>query len=301
VDDFDGLAAFLAVGRLKSFSAAAAELGVSTPAVSQKIKLLEQRFNVVLFQRTTRRVSLTEPGAALYARLEPALGEVEDALAGLSTYSGRPYGKLRLTAPRSCADWLIAPLLLEMQAKYAELELEVSLNDAFVDLVAQGFDAGFRLGHSVEKDMQRVPVTKHTSWSIVGSPKYLNQVGRPTTAAELTSHRAIRQRLLASGQVYRWELEERGKPITVDAPGTIVVDDIALMVALARGGAGLAYVPTEAVIRELATGKLEAVLGKLLSRGPGFCLYFPARTQQQPKLRALIEVVTALRARLATA
>lgn len=299
MDDLDGLAAFLAVGQHKSFSAAAAELGVSTPAISQKIKLLEQRFSVVLFQRTTRRVSLTEPGAALFERLKPALGEIQDALLGLSAYRGRPSGKLRLTAPRLCADWLVAPLLLEMRSQFPELSIEVSLDDAFVDLVQQGFDAGIRLGDSVEKDMQRVPITKHSEWAIVGSPEYLAVAGRPSTVQDLTKHRTIRQRLLASGQVYRWELEERGKELTIDVPGGLVVDDIPLMIALARGSAGLAYVPAEAVAQDLAQGTLEAVLRQLLTRGPGFCLYFPARTQEQPKLRALIDVVSALRGRLA--
>jgi DNA-binding transcriptional LysR family regulator len=297
MENLDGLTVFLAVGRHKSFSAAAAELGVSTPAVSNKIKLLEQRFSVVLFQRTTRRVALTEPGAALFERLKPALAEIEDALAGLSSYRGRPSGKLRLTAPRPCAEWLMAPLLLKMRAQYPELAIEVSLDDAFIDLVQQGFDAGIRLGDSVEKDMQRVPITKHTDWAIVGSPEYLAEAGRPSSVPDLTKHRTIRQRLLASGQVYRWELEERGRELTIDVPGGLVVDDIPLMVALARGGAGLAYVPAEAVAPDLAQGTLEAVMRKHITRGPGFCLYFPARTQEQPKLRALIDVISALRGR----
>jgi DNA-binding transcriptional LysR family regulator len=189
----------------------------------------------------------------------------------------------------------MAPLVARMREVYPELSIEVSLDDAFVDLVAAGFDAGIRLGDAVEKDMVRVPITDHASWSIVGSPGYLAKAGRPHAPEDLVRHRAIRQRLLASGAVYRWELERRGKTITVDVPGGIVVDDIGLMVALACSGAGLAYVPDQAIERDLAEGRLERVLEAFITKGPGFCLYFPARTQEQPKLRALIEAVTSSR------
>ncbi|WP_437718179.1 LysR substrate-binding domain-containing protein [Sorangium sp. So ce448] len=294
-DALDGLTTFLAVGRLKSFTAAAAALGVTPTAVSQKIKLLERRCGVVLFQRTTRRVALTEPGESLFQRLRPAIADVEDALAALGDYRGRPSGNLRLTAPRVSGAWLVAPLVAQMREAYPELSIEVSLDDAFVDLVASGFDAGIRLGDAVEKDMVRVPISNHSSWSIVGSPAYLAKEGRPRAPEDLVRHRAIRQRLLASGVVYRWELERRGKTITVDVPGGVVTDDIGLMVALACAGAGLAYVPDQAIERDLSEGRLERVLEAFITKGPGFCLYFPARTQEQPKLRALIETVTSFR------
>ncbi|HTN86925.1 MAG TPA: LysR family transcriptional regulator [Sorangium sp.] len=294
-DALDGLTTFLAVGRCKSFTAAAAALGVTPTAVSQKIKLLERRYGVVLFQRTTRRVALTEPGASLFQRLQPAIADVEGALAALGDYRGRPSGNLRITAPRMSGASLLAPLVAQMREAYPELSIEVSLDDAFVDLVAAGFDAGIRLGDAVEKDMVRVPITSHSSWSIVGSPAYLERAGRPRAPEDLVHHRAIRQRLIASGAVYRWELERRGKTITVDVPGGVVVDDIALMVALACAGSGLAYVPDQAVERDLSEGRLERVLEAFITKGPGLYLYFPARTQEQPKLRALIETVTSAR------
>lgn len=288
-DALDGLQTFLAVGRHRSFTAAAAAIGVSPTAVSQQIKLLERRLGVVLFQRTTRRVALTEPGARLLAQLGPAIAEVEAALTTLADYRGRPSGTLRLTAPRT-STWLLAPLVARMREAYPELIVEISLNDAFVDLVAAGFDAGFRLGDAVEKDMVRVPVTPRSTWSIVGAPGYLARAGRPRKPEDLVDHRTIRQRLIATGVVYRWELERRGKPITVDVPGGIVVDDIELMVALAVAGAGLTYVPDEPIAAHLAAGRLERVLASFITPGPGVCLYFPARTQAQPKLRALIEI-----------
>lgn len=292
-DSLDGLPVFLAVARSKSFTAAAATLGVTPTAVSQKIKLLERRLGVVLFQRTTRRVALTEAGAGLFARLAPAIADVEDALGALAEHrGGRPSGTLRLTAPRP-SGWIVAPIVLELRARYPELVVEVSLDDAFVDLVAAGFDAGMRLGDAVEKDMIRVPITRETAWSIVGAPSYLAKAGRPKKPEDLLAHRTLRQRLIASGVVYRWELEKRGKTITIDSPAGIIVDDIALLATLAREGAGLAYVMDDVVADDLASGRLERVVASYVTKGPGICLYFPARTQEQPKMRALIEVVRA--------
>lgn len=294
-DLFDGLPAFLAVATHRSFTAAAAAMHVSPTAMSQKIKLLERRLGVVLFQRTTRHVALTEGGASLFARLKPAVAEVEDAIASLGDFRGRPAGRLRVTAPRTTGGWLLAPLVARLGERYPELAVEVSLDDAFVDLVAAGFDAGIRLGDAIEKDMVSVPITKRSAWSIVAAPSYLAREGRPRSPEELVRHRAIRQRLIATGVVYRWELERGGKPMTVDVPGSIVVDDIGLMVALALEGAGLAYVPDEPVASAVAEGRLERVLEPFVTPGPGFCLYFPARMQEQPKLKALIEIVKSVR------
>lgn len=294
-DTFDGLPAFLVVANRKSFTAAAAEMGVSPTAMSQKIKQLERRLGVVLFQRTTRRVALTDAGASLLVRLGPAMAGVEDALAKLGDYRGRPAGRLRLTAPRSSGAWLLAPIVARMAELYPELIVEVALDDAFVDIVAAGVDAGIRLGDAIERDMVRVPITKHSAWSIVAAPAYLARAGRPRKPEDLLRHHAIRQRMITTGVVYRWELERQGKPMTIDVPGTIVVDDIGLMIALALAGSGLAYVPDEPVAGAVAEGRLERVLEPYVTPGPGFCLYFPARTQEQPKLKALVEVVKALR------
>jgi len=294
-DTFDGLSAFIAVASHKSFTAAAAEVGVSPTAISQKIKQLEQRLGVVLFQRTTRRVGLTDAGASLFTRLKPAMAEVEGALASLGDYRGRPSGHLRITAPRPSGSWLLPPLVKKMGALYPELSVEISLDDAFVDIVEAGFDAGIRLGDAIEKDMVRVPITKRSAWSIVAAPSYLERAGRPRKPEDLLRHRSIRQRMIATGVVYRWELERQGKPITVDVPGSVVVNDVDLMVALALEGAGLAYVLDEVIAGAVAEGQLERVLEPFVTPGPGFCLYFPARMQEQPKLKALVETVKSLR------
>lgn len=288
--DLDGLSWFVAVGRHQSFTAAAAELGVTPTAVSAKIKLLEQRLGVMLFRRTTRSVALTEPGASLFAKLRVAIDDIEGALTALSDFRGRPSGTLKLSVPRTC-NWLVAPLVARLRAECPELEVELSLDDAFVDIVTAGFDAGIRMGDAVEKDMVRVRMTRDSRWSIVGSPAYLARAGRPRTPDDLTAHETIRQRMVATKTIYRWELERKGKPVTVDVAGGIVVNDVALMVALAVEGAGLAYVPDAQVEEHLTAKRLERVLESCLTPGPGLFLYFPERTQEQPKLRALIDLV----------
>lgn len=290
-DAFEGMTTFLAVGRHKSFTRAAAELGVTPTAVSQKIKLLEHRLGAVLFQRTTRRVALTEVGEGLFARLAPVLVEVEDAVASVGASHGRATGTLRLTAPRVAAATVVAPIVAELRAAHPDLRFEIRVDDAFVDLVGQGFDAGIRLGDAVEKDMIRVPITRSSTWSIVGSPAYLARAGRPRTLEDLAGHRAIRQRFIASGVVYRWEVERRGRKTTVDVDGDVIADDVDLLVALAREGVGLAYVADALVERDIAEGRLERVLEPYLSPGEGLFLYFPARTQHQPKLRALVDAL----------
>lgn len=298
-DPFDGLHAFLAVGTTKSFTAAAARLAVTPTAMSQKIKALEARLGVVLFQRTTRRVALTEAGALLYARLGPAAGTIEDALAALGDLSGQPTGTLRITAPRVSARRM-AKLVAAMKKRAPAVNVEIALDDAFVDLVGSGFDVGVRLGDTVEKDMVRIPLTKAMAWSIVASKGYLARAGRPETVADLMNHQAIGQRLPTSGAVYRWELSpdspRRGRraevrEIAVDVRPAIVVNDVDLLLALAREGLGLAYVPDDAIAADLASGRLERVLDGRVGAGPGLNVYFPARTQSQPKLRALLDCI----------
>lgn len=290
-DALDGLLAVLAVARHESFTRAAAEMRVSPTAMSQKIKAVEQRLGALLFRRTTRSVALTEAGAAFVARVGPATREIEDAIGALGDYGGRPSGTLRITAPRISASTLVAPLVAAMRAAHPAIVLEISLDDAFVDIVEAGFDAGIREGDAVAKDMIRVRMTESTGWSIVGARSYFEARGRPRTVDDLVRHEAVRQRFPKSKVVYRWELVHRGRDVTVDVPGVVVVDDVAAMIALARDGIGLAYVPDALVEGDLAAGTLERVLEANVTRGPGFCLYFPARAQTQPKMRALVDVV----------
>ena len=283
-DTFDGLPAFLAVGRLKSFTRAGAELGVTPTAVSQTIKALERRLDLVLFQRTTRSVAFTEAGAAMYERLSSAVAEVEDALT-----RERPMGTLRITVPRVAIDHL-APILGELHERYPALSIDVSVDDRFVSLADGGFDAGVRFGNTVEKDMIRVPLTRESRWSIVGSPAYFAKHGRPRTPEELVHHKIIGLRL-GSGALYRWELTKKGREIAVSLESTLIVNDFMMLLQMARNGHGLAYVFDDAVDEEFAQNRLERVLAPYLTKGPGLSIYFPTRMQTQPKLRALIDLV----------
>lgn len=298
---FDGLKAFLTVAELKSFTAAAARLNVTTTAVSKAVKLLERRHDVVLFRRTTRHVALTEAGATLYASLRAAVEQVDDAFAVLHASQGRPSGTLRLTMPRALGALLIEPLAVRFRHACPGVTLDISLDDGAVDLVAAGFDAGIRLGMAVAQEMVAVRLTPDLAWSVVGSPAYFGQSGRPQTPQGLTAHETIRYRFLASGALARWAFERDGQAFHVETGGKMIVNDTTLIRAFARAGMGLAYLPDLEAGADIDNGLLERVLQGFVRPTSGLFLYFPVRTQHQPKLRAFIDMATEEIKRLAPA
>lgn len=289
-DPFDGLTEFLAVAEHKSFTVAATRLAVTPTAVSHAIKLLERRTGVLLFQRTTRRVALTEAGASLFARLRPAASEIDDALAVLVSFRDEPMGTLRITAPRLSGALLMEPLIPLFREAYPQVMLDISLDDATVDLMAAGFDAGIRLGESIEKDMIAVRLTPDLQWSVVGSPAYFAKAGQPATPEDLTAHQCIGFRFSTSGNAHRWEFRREGRDFTVGVEGGVVVNDRQLLVATARQGCGLIYACDLEIAEELADGRLQRVLQPFVPLSSALYLYFPSRTQTQPKLRAFIEL-----------
>jgi DNA-binding transcriptional LysR family regulator len=291
-DPFDGLTEFLAVAEHKSFTLAATRLAVTPTAVSHAIKLLERRTGVLLFQRTTRRVALTEAGASLFARLRPAASEIDEALAVLSGFRDQPMGTLRITAPRLSGALLIEPLIPLFRQAYPQVSLDISLDDATVDLMTGGFDAGIRLGESIEKDMVAVRLTPDLQWSVVGSPEYFAKAGRPLNPEELTRHDCIGFRFSTSGNAHRWEFRRDGRDFTVGVEGGLAVNDRRLLVSAARNGQGLAYACDLEIIDDLASGRLERVLQAFVPLSTALYLYFPSRTQTQPKLRAFIDLAT---------
>ena len=291
-DPFDGLTEFLAVAEHKSFTLAATRLAVTPTAVSHAIKLLERRTGVLLFQRTTRRVALTEAGASLFARLRPAASEIDEALAVLSGFRDQPMGTLRITAPRLSGALLIEPLMPLFRQAYPQVGLDISLDDATVDLMESGFDAGIRLGESIEKDMIAVRLTPDLQWSVVGSPAYFAKAGKPLSPEELTRHACIGFRFASSGSAHRWEFRRDGRDFTVGVESGVLVNDRKLLISAARNGLGLAYACNLEIIDELANGQLERVLRPFVPLSSGLYLYFPSRTQTQPKLRAFIDMAT---------
>jgi DNA-binding transcriptional LysR family regulator len=289
-DQLDGVITFLAVANHLSFTRAALALNISSTAVSKAIQKFEQRYGVVLFQRTTRSVVLTEPGAALFERLQPAAADIGDALAHLSSYQARPTGTLRLTMTRFAMTLLVEPFVPEFYRAYPDVTLELSINEGTVDLASGPYDAGIRLGETVEKDMVAVRLTPELRWSVVGSPAYFARAGRPHKPEELTLHEGVIYRFVTSGQRHRWEFNRRGHDFLVDMPGRIVVNERASLLSFARQGLGLAYVADLEVAGDLAEGRLESVLRDYILPTSGAHLYFPAGTQAQPKLRAFIDM-----------
>lgn len=288
-DELSGLSAFVAVAELGSFTAAAARLGVTPSAVSQAVAALEQRLGVRLLQRTTRSVGLTEAGASFVARVRPALAEVHAALEALSEQRERPAGTLRLTVPRVARALVVEPMLGEFLAAYPEIVLDLSLSDGLNDIVAEGFDAGVRLGETLDEQMVAVRISRDERSAVVAAPSYLRARGAPQHPRELHAHSCINYRLVTRGTMYRWEFTDGEEELELSVEGRVIVDDAALLLSAARQGLGLAYVLESAAAAELAAGRLVRVLEAFCPPFPGFFLYYPSRAHLAPKLRALVE------------
>jgi DNA-binding transcriptional LysR family regulator len=293
IDRFTGLSEFLAVAKHASFRAAAAELGVTSAAVSQAVRALETRVGLPLFQRTTRNVALTEAGARLLARLSPAAAEIGEALDALGALRQRPNGNLRLSVPHIALDLVLLRVLPKFRRSFPDVTIDIDVNDTSIDLMAECFDAGIRIGRDIERDMVAVRITPDFRWTVVGAPSYFAAHGRPKSPEDLVAHECIRYRYPTARTVYRWQFQKRkDREFSVEPSGSITVNDHLSMIALARRGLGLAYTADLLVARELKSGELEQVLAPHVPTKPGLFLYFPARTQAQPKLRSFIDVTT---------
>jgi DNA-binding transcriptional LysR family regulator len=288
-DAFTGLTEFLAVAELGSFRAAAAKLRVTPAAVGQAVKGLEARIGVPLFLRTTRSVAVTEAGIALLSRLKPAAAEIEGALDDLNALRSQPSGLLKLSVPRIALDLVVLPALPRFHRAYPKIKVEVDVNDASVDLLEDGFDAGIRIGGFIERDMVAVQLTRDFRWCVLGSPDYFAAHGKPRTPKDLLDHECIGYRFPSAKAVYRWQFHENGREFSVNAAGNLVVNDHLSMIALAKSGVGLAYTADVVAARELSAGTLRPVLRPYLPTTQGLYLYFPSRSQAQPKLRAFID------------
>lgn len=285
----DGMAAFVAVARKRSFTAAAAELEVTPPAVSLAVKQLETRLGVRLLHRTTRSVGLTEAGGRFLARVAPALQELGEAAEELEHFRSGVNGLLRLNAPHVVYETLLRPLVAGFLAAHPGVRIELALNDGFVDIVESGFDAGIRLGDSVQRDMVAVPLTRTERTGPVASPAYAARRGLPAAIEDLRAHDCVRYRFPASGAIYRWELKRRGRMVEVEVDGPLTVSDSLSMVRAALDGIAIAYTFERQSAPWLASGELVPVLpGAWLSQ-PGFHLYYPSRRQVPAKLRAFVD------------
>jgi DNA-binding transcriptional LysR family regulator len=289
VDRFDGLSEFLAIARRGSFRAAAAELGVTPGAVSQALQALERRLGLPLFHRTTRKIALTEAGAKLLAQLGPAAETITDTLDDLTQLQVRPSGTLRLLVHRMALSQVVEPILPAFRRTYPDVHVEIVVNDAQIELVEGGYDAGIRIGEFIDRDMIAVRVSPPFSWVVLGAPRYLAARGRPLIPEDIANHECIRFRLPGTRKTYRWEFERDGQALTVDPPGSVLVDDAALLRLLAVKGMGLVYTSSLQAAPELSAGLLEPVLESFMPARDSLFIYFPRSSRGQPKLRAFVE------------
>ncbi|XXX74472.1 LysR substrate-binding domain-containing protein [Sorangium sp. So ce134] len=286
------LEAVIAVATFRSFRAAARELEMSPSALSHAVSALEQRLGVRLFHRTTRSVSLSAAGEHVVRRLQPALREVSSSLEEVHELRDTPSGTLRINTSKGAAQIAVLPMVLEMRRRHPEVRVELVTEERFVDIVAEGFDAGVRLAEAVPQDMIAIPCGPDLSMAVVGAPSYFARRPEPRAPRDLLEHECIRRRM-ASGAVYRWELERRGREVAVDVRGALTLDDDDLALQAALDGAGLAYVSERSAAADIEAGRLVRVLAEWTPPFPGLRLFHPSNRLVRAALRAFIAIVRA--------
>jgi DNA-binding transcriptional LysR family regulator len=290
--DPSDLATFLAIARHRSFRAAATELGVSASALSHALRSIEERLNVRLINRTTRSVALTEAGARLFERITPAFRDIDDALEDLNSFRGKPAGTLRFNAARQSTQLVLLPIVTKFVKAFPDINVEIVVNDALIDMVAAGFDAGVRFGEIIAADMIAVPIGPRHRFAVVGSPGFFKQHKPPRTPHDLKSLPCIRYRF-TGGHLYRWEFARGGIELAIDVAGRLTINDQDLMLDAALDGAGLAYVFEAQASQMIAKRKLVRVLADWCPAYPGFFLYYPSRRQLPAALRAFVDFARA--------
>jgi len=288
------LTALAAIASHRSFRKAANELGVSPSTLSHLMRALEASMGVRLLHRTTRSVSPTEAGQRLVDRLRPVLQDLDEALAEVEAVRSRPGGTLRINANETAARLLLGSVVPVFLARYPEMSLDLVTDGRLIDIVAEGFDAGVRLGEAVPQDMIAVRLGGDMRFVVVAAPAYLSAHPPPHTPDGLKGHACIRVRM-PSGKLYRWEFEKHGQALTVDVSGPLTLDHNGLMADAAEAGLGIAYVPEQAVRLRIERGTLATVLDDWCPWIPGLCLYYPGHRHVPSGLRAFIEVLQGFR------
>jgi len=293
-NELGDLAVFLAVAEERSFTRAAARLGTSQSSLSQAVRRLEERLGVKLLARTTRNVSPTEAGEQLPATLGPALGDIREGLAALGNLRDRPAGLVRITTSRHAVNTVLWPAIDRVLVRYPEIEVELSVDGALTNIVADRFDAGVRLGESVEKDMIALRIGPDLRMAVVGSPGYFAQRPVPLTPRELTGHRCINLRMATRGNLYAWEFEKDGQALNVRVEGPMIVNDAEVALQAARAGHGLAcMIEHDELMCDVAAGRLVRVLEDWCPPFAGLHLYYPDRRNLSPAFRALLDELRA--------
>lgn len=286
-DNYDQLAIFSVVARERSFTRAAAKLGMSQPALSRTMRQLEERLGIRLLARTTRSVSATEAGEHLLRVIAPRFEEIDTELALLSEFRDKPAGTLRITAGEHPAITVLQPALAKILPNHPDIHIEVTVDYGLTDIVAEGYDAGVRLGEQVAKDMIAVRIGPDVRMAVVGSPDYFAQHRRPKTPRDLVRHNCITIRLPTYGGIFPWEFEKKGEELKVRVEGQLVFNNIAMRLDAALKGLGLAYMPEDLVQTHVKAGALIRVLSDWCPLIPGYHLYYPSRRQSSPAFTVL--------------
>jgi DNA-binding transcriptional LysR family regulator len=285
------LLAFLAVARARSFTRAAAQMGVSQSALSHTIRGLEERLGIRLLTRTTRSVAPTEAGERLLRDIGPHFDEIDHALDALSELKEKPSGTIRINSSEHAADTILWPKLAEFLPHYPDVMVEIWADYMLTDIVAERFDAGVRLGEHVEKDMVAVRIGPEEQLLVVGSPAYLAGRALPLHPQDLLQHRCINLRLPTLGGLYGWEFEKDGRELKVQVEGQLIFNGWYPILKAALAGFGLAFLPHELVQPHIAAGRLVSMLEDWTPPFPGYHLYYPSRRHQSPAFALLVEAL----------
>jgi DNA-binding transcriptional LysR family regulator len=285
------LMAFLAVARERSFTRAAAQLGVSQSALSHAIRGLEERLGLRLLTRTTRSVAPTEAGERLIRTVGPKFEQIDSELAALTELREKPAGTIRITTGEHAAQVVLWPALAALLPRYPDIKVELMIDYGLTDIVAERYDAGVRLGEQVAKDMIAVRIGPDFGMAVVGAPAYFETRPKPRKPQDLTAHDCINIRLPTYGGIYAWEFEKRGRELKVRVDGQLVFNSIALRLNAVLAGRGLAYLPEDQVAPYLADGRLIRVLDDWCAPFPGYHLYYPSRRQPAPAFAVLVEAL----------
>ncbi|MBL5898505.1 LysR family transcriptional regulator [Lelliottia amnigena] len=299
-DNFNDLLSFMVVARERSFTRAAAQLGVSQSALSHAMRNLEARLDVRLLTRTTRSVAPTEAGEQLLMRLTPHLLEIEQELTALRDRRDRPAGNIRLSAGEHAMSAVLWPVLKPFMAHYPDINIEVTVDNGLTDIVDGRFDAGVRLGEQIAKDMVAVRIAPDMQMAVVGSAAYFAKNGVPETPEQLEHHRCINMRLPTLGGLYAWEFTHDGREIRVRVDGQLTLNSLPQRLDAAVAGLGLAYVPEESAAAQLADGRLTRVLESWCPSFEGYHLYYPSRRQHTTAFTLLVEALRSENAQWST-
>lgn len=287
--DKNALEVFVTVAQTRNFRIAAEQLGVTRPAVSQTLRRLEDRLGISLVQRTTRSIRLTEAGERFYAEVAPAIAELNQALGNITQLTGPPRGRLRLAVSSIAERFISGELLAGFITRYPHIELDITITDEEFDIVAEGYDAGVRLGEIIAQDMIAVPVSPPQRQVVVAAPRYLAQHPPPQHPRDLLTHRCIGWRRNPAEPAWRWEFAEDGREFDLAVNPVLTTNDMGVMLRTACAGGGISYGMADTFQAQIARGELVTLLESWLPEFDGFYLYFPSRNNLAPKLRALID------------